>query len=502
METHHEIERTYEPAPDQPVPDLSGLPGVVTVGAPESVELVATYFDTPDLLLTRAGVSLRRRVGGPDEGWHLKIPSGRGRDEIQVPLGRSQRAVPAALRRIVLGWTRHADLVTVATIATSRTTSALLDDEGQVLAEFADDRVTATAEGSAEPLEWREWELELGSGEPRLLKAADKLFRKAGVPLSESPRKIARAVGDRLPESRKLGKLGPDKPASRVLQSRLVEQVAELLVRDSEIRRGLPAGTHQARVVCRRLRGALATFRQLVDREVTDPIGAELQWLQLALGDARDAHVVHERLRALVEKQETVVGPVRRRLDQTYRARAREAQNLVAEVLTSDRYLTLLDDLEALSAAPPWSDEADQPANALLRKRVRRDWRRLTRRVEALEWSRGDRGAHDHALHEVRKAAKRLRYSLETVEPVWGEQTRPMHRLAKAATQVLGERQDTVVARKDLIAIAAAATADGENAFTYGRLHHWEESLADELERRFERLWDSTPKKKLSAWLD
>lgn len=498
---HHEIERTYQPDPGQPVPDLGGLRGVAEVGPPESIELVATYFDTPDLALTRAGVSLRRRTGGPDEGWHLKVPSGAGRDEIQVALGRSQRTVPAALRRVVLGWTRHSELGVVATVTTQRTAYALLDDEGRPLAEFADDRVTATPEGAAEPIEWREWELELGTGGPGLLKAADKRFAKDGVHPSDSPRKIARTLDDQLPPLLRIGRIGPGKPAGRVLQARLVEQVAELLARDSQIRRGLPVGVHQARVTCRRLRGALATFHHLVDRDVTDPIRAELQWLQGALGEARDAHVVHTQLRTLVE-EEAVTGPVRRRLDQTYRARARAAQAVLTEVLTSDRYLALLDDLEGLAAAPPWSDEADQPASAQLRKRIRKDWRRLVRRVQDLDATREDPTAHDHALHDVRKAAKRLRYALETAEPVWGEQTHPLHRFAKAITQVLGERQDTVVARQDLLSIAAAATADGENAFTYGRLHRREEDLAAEHERRFEHLWRSASPKKLTAWLD
>ncbi|MCW2766497.1 MAG: domain containing protein [Nocardioides sp.] len=499
---HHEIERTYQPGPDQPVPDLSGLPGVVAVGSPQSFELCATYFDTPDLALTRAGVSLRRRTGGADEGWHLKIPSGQGRDEIRLPLARAQRTVPAELRRMTLGWTRHADLVVIATVVTQRTTYALLDDDARPLAEFADDRVTATPEGSTEPIAWREWELELVTGKPRLLKAADKLCREAGVPPSDCPRKIVRALGERAPVPLRIGKVGPGRPAGRVLQSRLVEQVVELLRHDSEIRRGLPVGVHQARVVCRRLRGALATYRPLVERDVTDPIRAELQWVQRVLGDARDAHVVRARLRALVDQEEVVIGPVRRRLDQTYRARSRAAGAVVTEMLASDRYLALLDELERLAAAPPWTDEADRPATALLRKRIYKDWKRLSRRVDALDGTRGDRSAHNDAVHGVRKAAKRLRYALEVVEPVWGEQTRPMHKLAKATTQVLGERQDTVVARQDLLSIAAGATAERENTLTYGRLHHREEVVADKQEHRFADLWGAASKRKPTAWLD
>ena len=36
--------------------------------------LTAAYLDTDDLRLARWRVSLRRREGGTDEGWHLKLP--------------------------------------------------------------------------------------------------------------------------------------------------------------------------------------------------------------------------------------------------------------------------------------------------------------------------------------------------------------------------------------------------------------------------------------------
>jgi CHAD domain-containing protein len=170
-------------------------------------------------------------------------------------------------------------------------------------------------------------------------------------------------------------------------------------------------------------------------------------------------------------------------------------------VLSSDRYVALLDDLDRLTAAPPWTGEADRPAKEMLRKRVLKDWKRLSRRVEALEASSGDPATHDEALHDVRKAAKRLRHALEAVEPVWKKESKPMRGLAKLTTRALGERQDTVLTRKDLVAIADTAAQDGENSFTYGRLHHREEVVTYEQERRFERRWSSASRKQLTGWL-
>jgi CHAD domain-containing protein len=104
-------------------------------------------------------------------------------------------------------------------------------------------------------------------------------------------------------------------------------------------------------------------------------------------------------------------------------------------------------------------------------------------------------------MHDVRKAAKRLRYALETVQPVWAE-AKTLHKKVKTITQVLGEHHDTVIARQDLVTIAAAAAAGGENAVTYGRLHHREEDLAGERERDFEHAWHAASRTHLRAWLD
>ena len=47
----------------------------------------ATYFDTEDLDLNRHKITLRRRVGGDDEGWHLKLPVRKDtRQELHAPL--------------------------------------------------------------------------------------------------------------------------------------------------------------------------------------------------------------------------------------------------------------------------------------------------------------------------------------------------------------------------------------------------------------------------------
>ncbi|CAM5658801.1 hypothetical protein SMICM304S_11390 [Streptomyces microflavus] len=60
-------------------------------------ELDAVYYDTADLRLAADSLTLRRRTGGADEGWHLKFPVATGiRDELHEPLAD---ALAALLRR-------------------------------------------------------------------------------------------------------------------------------------------------------------------------------------------------------------------------------------------------------------------------------------------------------------------------------------------------------------------------------------------------------------------
>ncbi len=74
-----ETEQKYEVEGDVALPSLADLPRVATVSEPEQETLVAEYYDTDDLRLLRAGITIRRRRGGADEGWHLKLPNTAGR---------------------------------------------------------------------------------------------------------------------------------------------------------------------------------------------------------------------------------------------------------------------------------------------------------------------------------------------------------------------------------------------------------------------------------------
>jgi CHAD domain-containing protein len=502
---HREVERKYEPPEHSRLPPLRDLPGVTTVDPPVWHDLEAVYFDTDDLALAAAGVTVRRRSGGDDTGWHVKLPAADGaRDEVRAPLGRATRTVPKPLRSAVQVHVRDRPMGPVATLRTRRRTHRLLGDEGQVLAEVCDDSVSANTPSDDEPTTWREWEVELVEGEPGLLEAADTLLREAGAAPSASTSKLARVLGDRAarhpcgPRSRP----SRDGPAAFVVHTRLCEQVAELKARDPQVRRDMYDGVHKMRVALRRLRSALATFRPLLDAEVTEPLRAEMRWLAGALGEARDAEVMHARLREMLAEQPRalVLGAVRRRVDTELGGAYKEAHAASLEAMETARYFALLDHLDALVADPPWTALAQQPAREVLPPRVRRDVKRLRRRVDAVDDA--DSGPErDERLHEVRKAAKRVRYAAETLEPVYGGDATRLADATRWVQSALGNHRDSVLTTLVLRRLAVEAHRDGDNAFTYGVLHAHEQRRGVETEAEYVTAWENASRKKLRRWL-
>ena len=192
--THLEIERKYDVGGSVPVPDLAAVPGVATAVEFPPVELRADYFDTGGGTLGERKITLRRRLGGPDEGWHIKSTAIGGRMETHFPLGGQEANVPEAVLDVVRVHTRADPLRPVARVRTQRTVVRLLSGVGALLAEFCDDEVRARAVGGAE-LAWREWEVELGpAGTADLLDGVEAVLLKAGAAPSTHVSKLRRVL--------------------------------------------------------------------------------------------------------------------------------------------------------------------------------------------------------------------------------------------------------------------------------------------------------------------
>lgn len=194
MQHHVEIERSYDAPDGAAPPDLSAVPGVAAVEVEATRRLEATYVDTADLALTRARTTLRRRVGGKDDGWHLKLPAAGAdtRHEVQAPLADE---LPQAVRERVEQITT-AELLPLVTVANARTTTLLRAEDGRVLAEVCDDRVRTMGLREGVPsLTWAEWEVELVDGDVALLDRVEAALLAAGASRLQLSSKLVRALG-------------------------------------------------------------------------------------------------------------------------------------------------------------------------------------------------------------------------------------------------------------------------------------------------------------------
>ena len=483
-----EIEDKYDVPADFELPDLSGL---AEVTGPKSHRLVALYYDTPDLRLAARGVTLRRRRGGDDPGWHLKLPRAKGvRQEITHPLTRSTRSVPAELAELVRAYTRGAELVAVAELETRRSVTVLSAD-GTGLAEIADDRVKGTVLGG-EPrvVRWREVEAELLEGGTRkLLTRVGKRLRAAGAVPSQAGNKLAKLLEPAPPP------VAATKPGSAgdVVMAYLAEQVQALLAQDPRVRRAEEDAVHQMRVAARRLRSALKAFKTVVTG--TRGLQDELRRLGNVLGEARDLEVIRVRFARALEglEPELVVGDVATRLGAGLLERERQAYERIKEELSGERYYRLLDALDTLIAAPELGKAAAKPAQETLRDLARAGWERVIaayERAQAID----DPERRGIALHDVRKAAKRARYTAEALRPSLGDDMGALAGAAEDIQEALGAYQDGVVAQELLAREAASAREAGADTFTYGLLIGLERAAAERAHAGFPKVWKKTRK--------
>ncbi|MGJ5801847.1 CHAD domain-containing protein [Streptomyces europaeiscabiei] len=498
-----EIERKYE-SDESGLPDLTGVAGVATVIDKGVAELDAVYYDTPDERLAAASITLRRRTGGSDAGWHLKLPVSSGvRDEIRAPLSD---ALPDELAGLVRSRVRGADLVPLVRLLSSRDVSELLDADGALLAEVSVDAVVAerlTEDGRT--AQWSEIEVELADdGDPAFLDKVDKKLRKAGVRPSDSPSKMARALQETAPgKNRKKDRKKdrkrdeaeapgePVTPGDHVLAYVRVQRDA-IIELDPAVRRDVFDSVHSMRVATRRLRSTFKSFGNVLDRAVTDPIGEELKWLAGELGVDRDQEVLTERLTGALDDlpESLVTGPVHARLRAwAQRDGGTGPRSELIEALDGRRYLELLESLDAVIADPPLLKAAGGDPEKVITKAVKKDFDKVAALVEeALAQPPG--ADRDLAMHEARKKTKRTRYAAEAARPLLDKPAKALVKDMKSLQSLLGDHQDSVMAREALRDLAHQAhAAPGESAFTYGLLYGREERRAELAEAALPGTW-------------
>ena len=398
---------------------------------------VSTYHDTPDLALARHGVTFRHRVEDGAGLWQLKIPHGAARIELELP-GPPARP-PEQMTSLLVAFLRGRPPVPVARLRTRR------EGVRAAGAEIVDDAV-AVLDGTRVTRRFRELEVELLEGDERTLRRLEKELRRAGA----EPRALRPKLLEALDFSGALEPIEAPEGASPAeeLAAALAEQVRRLLLHDPGTRLGRdPEDLHQLRVATRRLRAFLRAGRPLLDETWAESLRAELGWLGGALGPARDGDVLLERM----EEDVAELGEDRSAAESFLAELAAErtwARAAAVEALSGDRYLALLDRLDAVGE-PPLSGVSMPLAEI---------WRRELRRTRKA-FDRLGAESHDDELHAARIRVKRARYAAELAAPELGRKGARFVDAAKQLQDVLGDHQDAVVAEERLRAWAEAQPA-------------------------------------------
>lgn len=501
-----EEERKFGVAARFAMPDLAtSLPAGGQVRACPPVTLRATYHDTTDLRLARSGASLRYRRGERGAPWTAKLPTDIPGTRHEISVKAPSGTPPDELLDLVTAYTRGAPVAPQATLRTVRHAYELLAEDGTVLAEVVDDAVTVL-EGRKVRARFREIEVERKGGGRKLLDRVARLLTAAGAEAGDFVPKNVRALGDRAAAP---PDLPPAEPVRRratvgeVAIAALRRDIGRIVAHDPLVRLRAEVGdgdtaVHQMRVGCRRLRSDLRAFGPVLDPQWTARLRTEVQGLADVLGAARDAEVLRRRLRhtAAADPLAPLDTDSLSILDAALAARQDTALAAVDDMLRTDRYHALLDELTAAAQDPPSTAAAGLPARDILPGLVSKPWRRLTAEIAELAPD-----APDADWHAVRIRAKRARYTVEAAATVVGG---PGRRLAKALTAVqdlLGEHQDAVVAAETWLAIAGEAPDDHTLAVTAGRLAERERRAVRDQRCALPDVWRRATRRKLTEWL-
>ena len=537
----HEVEIKFAVDGSTAVPDLTRLPEVESIGSTREHRLSAIYYDTRDLRLTRAKITLRRRTGGKDDGWHIKMPASQGRLELGAELTDPAKIPPEILSQ-VRAIVRDLPLEPIAQVDNNRREVTLLDDAGAPVAEFCDDRVTAwSLLPGGQKQTWREWEVELAGEMPgtkegtELIRNATTHLISAGARVSASPSKLVAALGDTvdsapLPPHLAGEPLDEEDPAYAVVEA-IKANRNSLIEWDPKVRRDEWDSVHQMRVATRELRSQLETFEGVLEHEQMRHIENELKELARVLGVARDAEVVEERFHDLLDSDPTglIDNTARAHIHDDMRKEYEAAHADIVRALDSDRYLALLDSIDhliahaasvrvdaaaagAAAAAAGKADAADAAGTAeVLYSSLAEAYKKLMKRHRHVQenYDNPELPLHEREnyVHDTRKTAKKLRYAAEAVGEASTLKTGKLAKACKTLQSQLGDFQDAVTARDRLHDLAQDAAERGEDTFAYGMLYQVEMTNAAaaldgysdviaEIKRAFDRIKNKKKKKR------
>jgi inorganic triphosphatase YgiF len=394
---------------------------------PRHKYLVSTYFDTPELLLRKNGVSLRVRRAGKKRVQTIKTVNGgislsRGEWEHKLqgdePDLRAARGT--ALEPLLSGNLKRKlkrDLEPIFATHVQRTLLPLRSGNSRI--ELALDEGHVRAGQKSSPL--AEVELELKRG-----KASD-LFKAARVVAGLAPIKLALKS-----KSEQGYDLLADQPSPAFHGLKIILQhdasvaaafqvigrsvLRHIAANEPAVRAADPDGVHQMRIGVRRLRVAIAVFSQMLDCNQTEQIKHDLKWLAAKLGPVRDLDVFLKGKIALFERSDPPsVGLPELKSELIYR-RDIAAETAKAAIATARYRLLVFNILEWIEDGN-WLKRSHAQGNRKIRPFAADLFKRRTKKVRKKAKRAGEIDAR--ARHKLRIAIKKLRYALYFFETLY-----------------------------------------------------------------------------------
>jgi CHAD domain-containing protein len=442
----------------------------------------STYFDTEDLRLAAASITLRRRVESRRGLWQLKIPRAGARLELEQRGGPLRP--PAAFQKLLVAPLRGSPLVPVAKLRTLRT-GTVVEHDGQRVAEVVFDSVQVL-QGRTVVNRFREIEVELLDGGEEDLQQLGSALKAVGAFAGDERPKLFQALNIETPS--------PDsdrRPASELaqIQGMIGDQFRLMIRHDPGTRLGDdPEDLHQHRVGIRRLRSLLGSARML-EPEWAGSLRAELEWIGDLMNPVRDLDVMIPYLRLDLRHLEPQEASLVEPFLETLNTEREKARVTMLEGLESDRYLNLLNTLEAATVSLVVRAVDDD-----LRAGAARRFRKLRKAVRAL-----GSPPQDEELHRVRRLAKKARYTADLVKAGGGKKVANYLAALKEMQEVLGDFQDAVVAQGRIAAYLPEAKSTPEG-FALGRMAELQASKKRSSAAAFPAVWDKVAKTGKKAW--